>query len=56
LHSCIVLLFDQLKEKYCTSGLENISTRFFQEAFISKCTAMVHGVACKSGHGLPNVI
>jgi hypothetical protein len=58
LHSHVLFMFNQLKEKYCTFGLDNlyISARFVQEAFFSKSAVMVHGVASKSGRGLPRYV
>jgi hypothetical protein len=51
-------MFDQLKEKNCTIGLDNlyISTKFVRQAFVGKNSVMVHGVARKSGRGLPKVV
>jgi len=58
LHARVLFMFDQLKEKYCTVGLDNlyISARFVREAFVSKSAVMVHGVARKSGRGLPKFV
>jgi hypothetical protein len=55
LHARVLFMLNQLKKKHCTIGLDNlyISARFVWEAFISKSAEMVHGIACKSGHGLP---
>jgi Transposase IS4/SAP domain len=58
LHARVLFMFNTLKEKHCTIGLDNlyISARFVREAFISKSAVMVHGVARKSGRGLPKYV
>ncbi len=58
LHSRVLFMFDQLKEKNCTIGLDNlyISTKFVRQAFVGKNSVMVHSVARKSGRGLPKVV
>jgi hypothetical protein len=50
-HLHIFFLFEQLKEKHPTIGLDNlyISAKFIRQAFAGKKAVMVHGTACKSG-------
>jgi len=49
-------LFDQLKEKYHVCGLDNLynSVKFCRDAWARKNKVMVHGVARKTGRGVPD--
>jgi hypothetical protein len=46
---------DQLKEKYHVCGMDNLytSARIFCEAYAGENKVLCHGVARKSGRGLP---
>jgi len=49
---------DQLKDKHHVCGMDNLytSARFFREAYASKNKVLCHGVARKSGRGLPKSV
>jgi hypothetical protein len=51
-------MFDQLKSQYHVCGLDNLynSVRFCRDAFTGKNKVIVHGVARKSGRGVPKCI
>ena len=50
-----MFLFDTLKEKYHTCGMENLytSARFCKDAYNHPNKVMCHGVARRSGRGVP---
>mmetsp|Transcript_21050 Transcript_21050/g.30062 ORF Transcript_21050/g.30062 Transcript_21050/m.30062 type:complete len:198 (+) Transcript_21050:754-1347(+) len=56
LHARVLFLFDQLKEKYHVCGLDNLynSVKFCRDAWAGKKKIMVHGVARKTGRGVPD--
>ena len=51
-------IFDQLKSPFHVCGLDNLckSVKLFRDAYTGKNKVMVHGVARKSGRGLPRCI
>jgi hypothetical protein len=51
-------MFDQLKSAHHVCGMDNLynSVKFCRDAFTGKNKVMVHGVAKKSGRGLPKCI
>jgi hypothetical protein len=53
-----LFLFEQVKEGNHNCGLDNLynSMKFARGAFSGKNCIVVHGVTCKSGHGLPPYI
>jgi len=58
LHARCLFLMDQLKEKHHVCGMDNLytSARFFREAYASKNKVLCHGVARRSGRGLPKSV
>ena len=58
LHARCLFLLDQLKEKHHVCGVDNLytSARFFREAFLGKNQVHCHGVARKSGRGVPKCV
>jgi len=58
LHFRCLFLLDQLKDKHHVCGVDNLytSARFFCEAFTQKNQVLCHGVARKSGRGLPKCV
>ena len=55
LHARVMFLFDALKEKYHTCGMDNLYTSalFFKDAYNHPNKVMCHGVARRSGRGIP---
>lgn len=55
LHSRMLFLFDNLKDKYHTVGMDNLylSLKFCRTSFTGKNQVMIHGVTRKSNRGLP---
>jgi hypothetical protein len=58
LHARCLFLLDQLKDKHHVCGVDNLytSARFFREAFTEKNKVLCHGVARKSGRGVPKCV
>ena len=58
IHSRVMFLFDTLKEKYHTCGMEYLytSARFCKDAYNHPNKVMCHGVAGRSGRGIPSFI
>jgi hypothetical protein len=58
LHARCLFLLDQLKDKFHICGVDNLytSAKFFREAYIGQNQALCHGVARKSGRGLPKSV
>ncbi len=58
LHAHCIFLINQLKDKHHVCGMDNLytSARFFREAYASKNKVLCHGVARKSGRGLPKSV
>jgi len=55
LHARVLFLFEELKDKYHVCGLDNLynSVKFCRDAWEGKNKVMVHGVAWKTGRGVP---
>jgi hypothetical protein len=58
LHARCLFLLDQVKDQYHVCGVDNLytSARFFREAYIGKNKVLCHGVARKSGRGIPKSV
>ena len=58
LHSRVMWLFDQVKSKHHRCGMDNLytSVKFFKEAYCHEKKVLCHGVARKSGRGVPTSV
>ena len=56
LHARVLSLFDKLRDKYHRCGMDNLynSVKFCRDAYKHEKKVLVHGVARKSGRGLPD--
>ena len=58
LHARVLYLFDTLKQKYHRVGMDNlyISAKFARDCYTHPNKVLVHGVARKSGRGVPSIV